>query len=481
MTDFIFYPRQYPTGGNNESLDGIDGSGLKAGDGAILIQPGNNINRIYTLVESGVDADNDSVITPANNAGAKRWHKVSYSGNIDSANTAAVANSANANNVTFIQAGNNSVQRSSRDKMRDYVHAADYGVLPNGNSMTEAFDAMLADVGVSGKRRIKFDAGTYIFNTKPANITTGIILVGEGMSLTTFARNYSAGSNNEGFMTWHGNMTHGAGAEHAMFRSQNGTTDGTMLVFSTNENEVNGYHRIDHIVVTYQGTGNHHRCLLVDGLPNTISGSQGLRDFSAIRCFMFHGNNANETIRFINSTNLQTKSLWTNGRLVVTGGNNALSRTTDANIDVICLNQTFVANASYVRVSGVTDTLIFSNNTDTCVFEGIIKTASGGISVYGNNCLVLTNSINPEVSDNNQGYLALPGGMLLQWMRVSNISTSFSTFAWPKAFPNAVVAVTATARTNSASTIFSGNHSTGNASLAASNNGADAQVIAIGY
>jgi hypothetical protein len=444
--DYFFYPYTKLTGGDAESLDSLDGSLLKNGDGAVVITT-SGITYTYTLDEdSGASESSPNVISPDSNAGTKRWVLSDY----------------------------------GRPISTDVVKAEDFGVLSNGSDMKSAFDQMISDISSLKAVRIEFDTGTYVFNSKPANINKGVVLCGQGMSQTTFTRNYNASNNNEGFLTWSGNLSNGGGIERCQIRAGNGTTNGSMLVFTTGANDVCGYHYIDGVVVTYTNTGTYHRALLVDGVLNAVSGSQGLRDFNARRCFLFHGNTHSECCRFINATNLMSSDLWVNGTVVVTGGaGNNLTRTTDAKVNLTCLDQLYVSETVDSHFSGLVDTLVFSNNTIQCDFQGTVKTQVGGTSNFGNNSMIIAGAALPRSYAGN-GYATLPGGLIIQWLKPT-VGTSFGAYSFPIPFPTAVLRVTASASSASTQTIFCGTHSASNASLAASANNTNAEVIAIGY
>jgi hypothetical protein len=259
-----------------------------------------------------------------------------------------------------------------------------WGAVADGTTDNKAvFDKIATQLTASTPRRVKLDIGTYRFSSKPNDFTTGVQLVGQGMSNTVLERNYTAGGINEGFLTWSGSGSNNGGIESAMVRAVTGTSSGTMLKFVTGAGDVAGYHYANEVVVTFAGTGTYERCLLVDGVLNVTSGSQGLRDFRLSNCYLFHGNSGTENMRFINATNLATQSVWCNGLVVVTGGGTALSNTIDAQINIINLGQLFMSECSFVHATGVVDTLNFSTNSSSCSFHGRVVTTAGGVSNTG--------------------------------------------------------------------------------------------------
>lgn len=266
-----------------------------------------------------------------------------------------------------------------------YIRLEDFGGGTGSYANTAALNAAVEACRATGTRVIRLGAGIYRFYTKPADFTTGVVLLGESMSVTSLMRCYSASGPDEGFLTWSGSGSNGGGVANALVQTDSGFTNGTMVKFTTPVDDIAGYHFMHGVVVTHVGTGWYHRCLLVDGVLNDVSGSQGLRDFNGYRLFLFKPTSGTESARFINATNMIALGVWANGNVVITGGGTALTNTNYARIDLHCLAQLFVSESTYVSAVGVVSTLNFSTNSNTCMFTGVVTTSSGGVSNTGTN------------------------------------------------------------------------------------------------
>jgi hypothetical protein len=74
MSSYYFYPYIALTGGADGALDSLDGSLLKNGDAAYVVEPVSRRTYIFTLDEDSAAAeDGFNVIAPDANAGDKRW------------------------------------------------------------------------------------------------------------------------------------------------------------------------------------------------------------------------------------------------------------------------------------------------------------------------------------------------------------------------------------------------------------------------
>jgi hypothetical protein len=272
-----------------------------------------------------------------------------------------------------------------------FLRLEDYGGGVAVANNTPALDALVADMAAQQIRVIQLDTGIYNFTTRPAAFTKEVILIGEGMSNTVLARSYSEGGGNDvGFLNWHGSACNGGGLRDLMVLARNGTSGGTLVKFSTGAADPAGYHKLENVVMTYEGTGAYHRCLFVDGSLNTTPGSQGLRDFHAVHVWMFARNLTDETARFLNAVAFSALGVWTSGVVTVFGGGTATSNSTQGRLDIESLANVFVGNSKLIAVNGTVDTLIFSTGTEQCHFSGVIQVITGGFSDSGTNNIVHT-------------------------------------------------------------------------------------------
>ena len=262
-------------------------------------------------------------------------------------------------------------------ELEDYGGAAD-GTTDNTTALNNAAAALAA----AGTRTIRLRAGIYRFASKPSDFSTGVIIEGQGMSSTYVLRDFSGGSSEEGFLVWANSGSNGGGIQGCNIYAGNGTSSGVLVKFYTS-GSVTGYQFISECALTYTGTGTYTHCAFADGALNTTSGSQGIRDIRIRGSYLFKGASGSSSGRFVNATNLSVTGTWANGTLTVTGGGTALSNTNDAFLDVICLDQVFVSESSYVAVQGIVSTLNFSSNSTQCSFFGVVKTTSGGVSNTG--------------------------------------------------------------------------------------------------
>jgi hypothetical protein len=266
------------------------------------------------------------------------------------------------------------------------VELEDYGGAGDGvTNNTIPFNNMLtALTGSPGRYILKLRGGStvYRFNSKPNDITLPLIIWGESYSTTAITRNYSGGSDDEGFIVFSGAGSIGSGIEQVQVIAATGTTGGTMLKWVTGVNVVAGFVRCNQVVVTYNGTGTYHRAVLVDGSLNKTSGAQGYRDWNANNCYFFVGQGNTESCRFINATNA-TGQFWYTGTCTVTGDGTALGNTTNLNFNVTGVGAFFMSQSVRCSVFGVVDTLNFSTGTDKCSFHGTVQIVNGGVSDVG--------------------------------------------------------------------------------------------------
>lgn len=376
--------------------DGTGGATLQASP--IGVTDDGDVSGIRDVSPSGVvtarntglhildtDESHDLIVKPGSNLTADRTLTVT-TGDVDRTLDISAANvTVSAFAATLLD---DTSARSARFTLSSgrYLELEDYGGSGDGSSdNTAALNAAVAAMADLDVYTIRLRGGgsIYQFNSKPNSFSVPVILVGESYSTTVLRRGYSeAGGNNVGFMTWSGSGATGGGLFDCQVLAAAGTTGGTMVVMTTGVDDVAGFQRMADCVVTYTGDGSYYRCLLIDGSLNAVSGSQGLRDFTARNVYLFKPSTGTESARMLNATNMDFDG-WANGTIVVFGGGSTLTNTTNARLNVTCLGQVFVGNSKYVYVAGTVDTIIFSTGTTQCKFSGVVQITSGGTSDSG--------------------------------------------------------------------------------------------------
>ena len=336
--------------------------------------------------------------------------------------------------VTYAASATTDATKAANEAV-PWVELEDYAggscTASSGADCTAALNAAAAAMSNTSTRVIiKLRPGAYKFTSKPNNFTAGVIIWCAGMSQTTLDRFYSAGSADEGFLTWSGAGSNGGGIVGCSVTADNHSTSGSMLKFTTGTNEVAGFHFVKDVFVSRADSDSDYtRALLVDGSANKVSGSQGLRDFYIERSFLFHGFAGTESARFINSTNLLGSSNWANGSVVITGDGTALGNTTNANWNATVIAQVFVSNSTLVSLSGEFDSLIFSTGTTNSCSAAYVPPGSYSDTGTGNlqgGCAKFTGAtggvtgypgIVPGPIAGQQAYVLLGNGT---WDNVSN-------------------------------------------------------------
>jgi hypothetical protein len=165
MTDYYFYPYQGLTGGTAESLDSLDGSILKDGDAAFMVDPTTKKMTVFILDEDSAAAeDGVHVVAPDSNAGDKRWIRTEMEG-------------------VFVQAsGNNAARRLFSSKIGETLSVVDFGADVTGaNNAVTAFQDAIDATPDNNLQVINVPRGNYAGNMlglNPGN--RSIILMEQG-------------------------------------------------------------------------------------------------------------------------------------------------------------------------------------------------------------------------------------------------------------------------------------------------------------
>lgn len=345
-----------------------------------------------------------------------------------------------------------------------------------------AYNAALAYCAARGLRHLRMEAvGTYRFASKPNIIQSPLIISGAGKSFTYLRRDYSGAGNDDGFIEFRhpsaGGQILGSAVKGIHLFPANGTTNGTMLKVST-QGPISGFFTTEDFCVSQGGTtGTYWRAYLVDGSANTTPGGQGFRDVEARGTFLFSTSENAETLRVLNGVNC-TFDLWTNGNVTIFGGAVATEMSTRINIYGIILGQLFIGNASRITSWAQANTVIHSTNSNNSEHWGNISV--GGYSNTGAASNLCGSAVGFDANrGGTSGYQRLPGGGLIQRMRVT-LTTSFASYTFPTAFTTGCTPIVVGTSRSSAFTVFGGSHSLSAASLAGSSAG-EADIIAFGW
>lgn len=385
--------------------------------------------------------------------------------------------------VTIVKGGHGSTTAAGGRKALGsrFLRLEDYGGGVGVANNTPALNALAADAPAQGIYTLELDVGTYGFTSKPNDFTIGLQIIGAGISLSGLKRNYSAGSNDEGFLTWT-HAANGGGFSHVSIVAGNNSTGGTMVKFrAPASGQGASYCVADDFFLSYDTGSSYHRALFVDGVGNNLVGGQGLRDLRLSRAFIFKPLSGSGTylIEVRNAVNHQWSDLWTNGALLISGGGTTETNTTVFNLtNGTVFGELYVENSSGVLISNLraAANAIFAATTTEGMFVGSIAT---GLSNFSSSFLVLDRAYSLARNLSASGFLNLPNGLKIQWF-VATVTTSFATVTFPSAFSTALVNVQATPVSIQTTIAVQAGTTTG-VDIASASGPISAYIFAVGY
>lgn len=184
-----------------------------------------------------------------------------------------------------------------------------YGGDPTGvSSNTTALNSAIATCTATQSYPIYFPCGQYLFNSAPAALPNGGVILGAGSACVTLVANYNEATDVNGFFTWDGHVTSGGqggliAIKGVLISKGSTNTGGTALKFTGSSCSVRAsFITIDDVQVTNTfgtGSGFWHHSLIADGSNCTTAGTQGVRDFSIHNAY-FAGAKSSAAATFTN-------------------------------------------------------------------------------------------------------------------------------------------------------------------------------------
>lgn len=256
-----------------------------------------------------------------------------------------------------------------RNDIQESVDADWFGIIPGAVTLSD-YNDMVATVALQNTRTTELRGGTYTFATAPDAMETIMRLRGQGLSITTLERSYSEGGGDTvAFLEFRNALASNSGLEDLQIRPASGTTGGTMLKIYAEADEITSWMDMRNCVIT-PNSGNYIWGLIVDGILNDVSGSQGVRNFRTENCFIFAGS-TDKCAAFYNSTNGHHSGLWCNGDILISGGGSALTNTTNFRMTgLVCLGELTLENCTEVHISGTMEDIVIAATATNVTIMG---------------------------------------------------------------------------------------------------------------
>lgn len=197
--------------------------------------------------------------------------------------------------------------------------------------------------------------GNYFFNTKPNTLTCGLIIVGEGISLSGLARNYQPATVTEHFLHWEGGACNGGGLRDISVVCSHGT-GGNLVSFTSPLGSALSYCDIDKVYISYMAGTWAFRALYIDGRLNDGSqGGQGVRDINVSRSFLFCNPQGFAALEARNVCVGRFSDIFTDGQQSIISGGGVSSGTNSNNVTVSGMNFTAltIEHCSSVHLNNV--------------------------------------------------------------------------------------------------------------------------------
>lgn len=146
MTSWYYYPYKELTGGGDGALDSLDGSLLKDGDGAFIIdsEPCLRVHRLNAT--SGAAESSPAVIAPDANADDKRWIHATWDPNY----------------INILQDGTGAVSVAINTLMKGFMSVANFGTVGNGTTSDQSAVAAAVLAAYTAGKDLYWPKGTYL-------------------------------------------------------------------------------------------------------------------------------------------------------------------------------------------------------------------------------------------------------------------------------------------------------------------------------
>lgn len=349
--------------------------------------------------------------------------------------------------VGFLQSGTNALKQTVQDKLRQYINILDFGANRSGNiaiDSTPALNAAIAAAIASQNKTVYIPSGVYYFNTLPASITSGVKIVGDGVSNTVLTRNFNAENVYDGIFNIRDGCF-GCVFQDFTIIDVAGITGGchiSMYKAVADSTAAGDFTKIVNCNFTTYGTNTHYAAIYIDGEART-SGAEGVRDLVMQGCTIFGGAQASIYARVVRGFDISNTSTFqaggTTGRILITGTVAKPSQSLNVSgfgIDGFNLTHLITANISVANCG-----LIANDATATNVV--FIGTAPSGIQPNVVRSHYLNTAFRAEFADlyvkdggsgsvpagtnNTYGFYVTPGsaGFVYVDALTSSTSTSF--------------------------------------------------------
>jgi hypothetical protein len=169
------------------------------------------------------------------------------------------------------------------------ISLASFNAVGNGVADdTVPYNNFIAAVLASRSKRGYIPAGTYKITAQPADITSPIILFGDGMGRSTIERTYN-GTAGKGFLAF-GPGSNGSVVRDLTIRSVAGTSGGAILsIVATAGGAPPSFLTFENLYLTTAGSDTHVNTVYIDGTPR-VTAPIGVRDISFKNVHVFGSN-----------------------------------------------------------------------------------------------------------------------------------------------------------------------------------------------
>jgi hypothetical protein len=233
------------------------------------------------------------------------------------------------------------VARTVTAKLNEAISIKDYGAVGDGTADdTTAFANFLTAVQTSTSSRTGYiPKGTYKITSKPATITTGILLFGDGLNQTIILKSYNEGTGTNCFVTL-GDNASGTTIRDMAINAASGTTGGCIVkILSSASTAVSGI-TFQNLWLSTFGTDTWQNGVVIDGSAKT-SAPTGARDIHFSNVYLFGATGAS---LFVNGG---IGISWTGGGIFPAGA------TLGSGSGAIYLNGTATVPNQYININTI--------------------------------------------------------------------------------------------------------------------------------